>query len=66
MHEIVPSRNRLWKASKRVLPDGLHVPGVEGFVVILEVDPTTKSTNDLLPVVSISHDDLATFLVNSK
>ena len=45
------------------LPDGLHVPRVEGFVVILEVDPTTKTTNDLLPVVSVPHNDLATFLV---
>ena len=48
------------------LPDGFHVPRVEGFVVILEVDPTTKTTNDFLPIVSVSHDNLATFLVFQK
>ena len=34
-------------------PDGLHVPRVHGLVVLLEVDPTTHTPNDVLPVRGI-------------
>jgi hypothetical protein len=30
-------------------PDGLHEPGVHGFVVILEIDPSPHSPHDLFP-----------------
>lgn len=39
-------------------PDGLHVVAVHGLVVVLEVNPSTKSSNDLLPLLRVGHDDL--------
>ena len=44
-------------------PDTLHELGVHGFVVIVEVDPTTESIDDMAPFARVSHDDLSTHLV---
>ena len=40
-------------------PDRLHVPGVHGLVVVVEVDPASDAAHDRAPLVDITLDDLA-------
>ena len=39
-------------------PDRLHVPGVHGLVVVVEVDPAADAAHDGAPLVDVALDDL--------
>ena len=44
-------------------PDGLHEVEVHGFVIVLEVDPPSGTSDDGLPLGDVARDDGAALLV---
>mmetsp|Transcript_43374 Transcript_43374/g.92874 ORF Transcript_43374/g.92874 Transcript_43374/m.92874 type:complete len:319 (+) Transcript_43374:859-1815(+) len=45
-------------------PDGLHVGEIHGFVVVVEVDPSAKTLDDVAPLLSVlEHNSSALFVV---
>ena len=44
-------------------PDGLHVPGFHGFVVIVEVDPASEPGDRLAPFPRVGEDDRPALVV---
>jgi len=44
-------------------PHTFHEVGIEGFVIIFEINPSAKPTDYPLPLGGVSHDNLATLSV---
>lgn len=45
------------------IPDWLHKVEIHSLVIVLEINPSTKSVDDLLPLLWISHYDRTAFII---